>query len=176
MEARLVYCAHIPAFLDFVFSNHFSILVTSLTLFSLHTGGFKSRIGQDRSSSSTCWFELEVISKVFFGEVRTHNRSFSICPSVPCFLTPEPPAELWWHFTSATCTDSSLILLRANLSWRDAIVAQNSASDCGATEEGQLTDRLAHFSHLSFSAFPNLFRSLCGKEECCLFENLPFLL
>lgn len=88
------------------------------------------------------------------------RRSFSIRPSVPCFLTPEPPAELWWHFTSATCTDSSLIRLRANLSWRDAIMAQNTASDCGVTEEGQLTERLTHFYHLSFSAFPNLFR--CG--------------
>lgn len=53
------------------------------------------------------------------------RRSFSIClgaSKLPTAAPLAPPAVLRWHFTSPTWADSSLIRLRANLSWRDVIL------------------------------------------------------
>lgn len=76
------------------------------------------------SSVMLAWAEGGLMCSLC-GVHAVQSRSFSICLSASKLLTAAPlipPAALWWHFTSPTCADSSLIRLRANLSWRDAIL------------------------------------------------------
>lgn len=84
--------------------------------------------------------------------------------SLPLTAAPLIPlAVLQWHFTSPTCTDSSLIQLRANLSQGSCVdPGLNTASHCRRVEEGQLTGQLTHqFVLLS----PSLHRFLWPSSD-----------